>query len=136
MNWVEVLRELNNEAVLFDDYDAAIVGIVNMDVHLFNNADVLPRAVALYDHDKLIAITAHSMKENNTYEGMEDVMTAAIEYVDYNICGFWYGPNTPVIMSMENRYAVREQGKTLQEGIRTTEGEAGTSSPDGAPESP
>ena len=136
MNWIEVLRELNNEAVLFDDYDAAIVGIVNMDVHLFNNADVLPRAVALYDHDKLIAITAQSMKENNTYEGMEDVMTAAIEYVDYNICGFWYGPNTPVIMSMENRYAVREQGETLQEGIRATEGEAGTSSPDGAPESP
>jgi len=136
MNWVEVLREMNSDAVLFDDYDSAIVGIVHMDMHLFNNADVLPRVVALYAYEKLIAITANSMKENNTYEGMEDVMTAAIEYVDYNICGFWYGPNTPVIMSMENRYAVREQGKTLQEGIRATEGEAGTSSPDGAPESP
>jgi hypothetical protein len=134
MNWVEVLREMNNDAVLFDDYDAAIVGIVHMDMHLFNNADVLPRVVALYAYEKLVGITANSMKENNTYEGMEDVMSAAIEYVDYNICGFWYGPNTPVIMSMENRYALREQGETLQEGIRAAEGEGGTSSEDGAPE--
>ena len=135
MNWVNYLRELNTEAILFDDYDAAIVGIVHMNSSETDEGEA-PRCVALYDFDRLVAVTAKNMKDNNTYESMEDVIETAIEYVDFNIAGFWYGPNTPVIMSMENRYAIHKQSETVQEGIRAAEGEAGTSSPDGAPESP
>jgi hypothetical protein len=135
MNWVNYLRELNTEAVLFDDYDAAIVGIVHMNSSETDEGEA-PRCVALYDYDRMVAITAKNMKDNNTYESMEDVIETAMEYVDFNIAGYWYGPNTPVIMSMENRYAIHKQSETVQEGIRAAEGEGGTSSPDGAPESP
>lgn len=135
MDWINLLRELNPDAVLFDDYDAAIVGMVHMN-STEGDADAPPRVVALYSYERLVAITMHNMKENNTYEGMEDVFTAAMEYVDFNISGFWYGANTPVIMSMENRYALHKQDETLQEGIPAADSEGGTPSPNGAPESP
>ena len=135
MDWINVLRELNPNAVLFDNYDAAIVGIVHMN-STEGDSDAAPRVVALYSYERLVAITMNEMKENNTYESMEDVFSAAMEYVDFNISGFWYGANTPVIMSMENRYALHKQDETLQEGISAAGGEGGASSPDGAPESP
>lgn len=135
MDWINALRELNNEAILFDGYDAAVVGIVHMN-RTEGDSDAPPRAVALYSFERLVAITMLQMKENNAYESMEDAADAAIEYVDFNIAGFWYGANTPVVMSMENRYALHKQDETLQEGIPAAGSEGGASSPDGAPESP
>lgn len=135
MDWINLLRELNSEAILFDNYDAAVVGIVHMNSQE-GDTDAPPRVVALYSFERLVAITMNEMKENNTYESMEDVFHAAMEYVDFNISGFWYGANTPVIMSMENRYALHQQDETIQEGVSATSIEGRTPSPDGAPESP
>ena len=74
---VEELEEVNDEAILFDGYEAALVGVCER----FGQS-----TLALYDYDLCIAILRKR-------DGMSD--EEAREFFDFNTIGAWAGSNTP-----------------------------------------
>lgn len=76
----ETLEELNPEALMYDGFDAALVGII---------ARCSTEPLALYDRTKCIQIL---VDEGASHEEAED-------YFCYNVEGCWAGPNTPFIAS-------------------------------------
>jgi hypothetical protein len=77
---IEVLEELNPEAIMYDGFDEAIVGMV---------ARCGTEPLALYDRDKCIKILTD---KGASYE-------EALDYFSYNVEGCWAGPHTPFIGS-------------------------------------
>ncbi len=75
----EQLAEVNEDAVLFDGFENALVGIADR----FGM-----ESVALYDRDKMIEILMS--QDDMPYED-------AVEYLEFNVCGLWAGNSTPVI---------------------------------------
>ena len=77
---IETLEELNPEAIMYDGFDEAIVGMI---------ARCGTEPLALYDRDKCIKIL---MDKGASYE-------EALDYFCYNVEGCWAGPHTPFIGS-------------------------------------
>jgi len=77
---IETLEELNPEAILYDGFDEAIVGMI---------ARCGTEPLALYDREKCIRIL---MDKGASHEEAED-------YFCYNVEGCWAGPHTPFIGS-------------------------------------
>ena len=77
---IETLEELNPEAILYDGFDEAIVGMI---------ARCGTEPLALYDRDKCMRIL---MDKGASHEEAED-------YFCYNVEGCWAGPHTPFIGS-------------------------------------
>lgn len=77
---IETLEELNPEAIMYDGFDAALVGII---------ARCSTEPLALYDREKCIRIL---VDQGATYE-------EALDYFCFNVEGCWAGPHTPFIAS-------------------------------------
>ena len=79
---LKTLEELNPEAILYDGFDEAIVGMI---------ARCGTEPLALYDRGKCIRIL---MDKGASHEEAED-------YFCYNVEGCWAGPHTPFIGSFD-----------------------------------
>ena len=79
---VSTLEELNPEAIMYDGFDDAIVGMI---------ARCGTEPLALYDREKCLKII---MDQGVSYE-------EALDYFCYNIEGCWAGPHTPFIASFD-----------------------------------
>jgi len=80
-NIIEVLEETNEEALLADGFEDALIGTVQR--FGMNN-------VALYDYPKCIKILEkQGMKEDE-----------AIEFFEYNVVGAWMGDGTPAFANI------------------------------------
>tara|TARA_Y100000593_G_scaffold95082_1_gene199317 strand:- start:2616 stop:2996 length:381 start_codon:yes stop_codon:yes gene_type:complete len=77
---VSTLEELNPEAIMYDGFDDALVGMI---------ARCGTEPLALYDREKCIKLL---MDAGSTHEEAED-------YFCYNVEGCWAGPHTPFIAS-------------------------------------
>ena len=79
------IAEFDERAIFWDDCDAAVIGVVNR----------LPEGiwVVAYDYDLLVKVFEQK------FEGVEDPHSAAVEWVDFNICDAWVGPHTPIIVN-------------------------------------
>jgi hypothetical protein len=77
---MDMLAELNPEAIMYDGFDDAIVGII---------ARCSTEPLALYDREKCLKIL---VDQGATYE-------EALDYFCYNVEGCWAGPHTPFIAS-------------------------------------
>ncbi len=77
---VSTLEELNPEAIMYDGFDEALVGII---------ARCSTEPLALYDREKCIKLL---VDKGLTREQAE-------EYFCFNVEGCWAGPNTPFIAS-------------------------------------
>jgi hypothetical protein len=78
----EELAELNEEAVLYDGYEDALIGIA----FRFN----LP-PLACYDYNKCILLLMN--RDGMTHE-------EAVDYFQYNTLGCWAGDHTPIFVNM------------------------------------
>jgi hypothetical protein len=90
----EEIAEINEEALIIDGFDSAIIGMAE-------RINLGP--VVAYDEEKIIDILSKEMEPEDT-EGMtEDEIQnekeiMAIEYFEYNIKGAWLGEYTPVFI--------------------------------------
>lgn len=76
----EQVAEYNEEALLIDGFDEALMGVAE-------RINLTP--VAAYNVDKILEILIE-----------RDGMTSdeALEYFEYNIIGAWMGENTPIFI--------------------------------------
>lgn len=90
----EEIAEINEEALIIDGFDSAIIGMAE-------RINLGP--VVAYDEEKIIDILISQMEIEDT-EGMteEEIQSEkeimAIEYYEYNIKGAWMGENTPIFI--------------------------------------
>jgi len=94
--WIE---EQNEEALVADGFDDAIVGTCER----FGSGPVVA-----YDRDKCIEILANEFSKNDdidTYNEQSfndpdiDLYQQAEEYFEYNVVGSYVGENTPVFIT-------------------------------------
>lgn len=76
---IESLTWVNPDAILYDGFDDALVGTA----HRYGM-----EAVAVYDYDLMISVL---MGDDMDYGD-------AVEYIDYNIFGFYVGEHMPIVM--------------------------------------
>jgi hypothetical protein len=76
------LEELNEEAILYDDIEEALIGI---------GSRFGVTAVACYSYNQAINIY---MRDGSTYE-------EAVEHFGFNVIGAWYGDHTPMFVDFE-----------------------------------
>ena len=76
MNIREAIAEIDDEIIIYEGFDDAIVGIMER----FGNERYL-----VYDYDKCLQIL----------EGQGMDREGAIEYFDFNVLGAWVGEKTP-----------------------------------------
>jgi hypothetical protein len=91
----EEISEINEEALLIDGFDDAIIGMAE-------RINLGP--VVAYDEEKIIEILISQMELEDTKGLSEDEIIdektiMAIEYFEYNIKGAWMGENTPVFIT-------------------------------------
>tara|TARA_R100000742_G_C4268662_1_gene87058 strand:- start:1061 stop:1306 length:246 start_codon:yes stop_codon:yes gene_type:complete len=79
----EMIAEYNQESLLADGFDDAIIGIVDS----FSD-----NPVVLYDKDKCIDILCKDMSREE-----------AIEYFNFNVMGAYMGDNTPKFAMLFNK---------------------------------
>ena len=90
----EDIAEINEEALIIDGFDSAIIGMAE-------RINLGP--VVAYDEEKIIDILISQMELDDT-EGMTEdeiegeKVTMAIEHFEYNIKGAWLGEYTPVFI--------------------------------------
>jgi len=96
------LRELNPEAILFDDLDEALVGI----------GSAYPgEPCAIYSEEKILSLLGVMMSDqsqlperegNFTYRPVpeDESYTAAVEWYEFNIACLYAGPHTPIIINL------------------------------------
>jgi hypothetical protein len=77
----DIADDYDNEFILADSFDAAIVGYATMCTGSATKV--------VYDHDKCIDILRKDMSEEE-----------AIEYMSYNVTGAYIGENTPLFIRM------------------------------------
>lgn len=84
----EKIADLNEEAILWDNCDDAVIGVTR----------TLPEGVyvAVYSYEKLIEVFVKMFKEEGKSE--EEIYELAVEWVDFNIVGAYVGINTPLIL--------------------------------------
>ncbi|MCD6435563.1 MAG: hypothetical protein J7L15_04175 [Clostridiales bacterium] len=86
----ERISEYNEEAILFDDLDDAIIGI---------GCQHGSHYVAIYSKRKCLNILeAQFMTNENEITSEEDPSQMAIEWFDFNIECLYAGKNTPIIL--------------------------------------
>jgi len=90
VNIKEWISEYNEEAMMADGFDDAIIGICER----FGNEPVVA-----YDRDKAIEILMEMVAEGHE-EDDEDIRDMAEEYFVYNVIGSYVGENTPVFVSL------------------------------------
>lgn len=90
MNIKEWISEYNEEAMIADGFDDAIIGICER----FGNEPVVA-----YDRDKAIKILMEMVAEVHEDDD-EDIRDMAEEYFGYNVIGSYVGENTPVFVSL------------------------------------
>lgn len=78
----EILEELNPDAILFDDCDAALVGIAGQQYK---------PPLAVYEYELLVQVFVD--------QGMD--LEDAMEWVSFNVQGVWAGDHTPLILGLE-----------------------------------
>lgn len=74
----EVLAENNPDALFADGYDDALVGIARR----CGQPDL-----AVYDYN--LGVKVLMERDGMTWE-------EAVEFIEYNTVGAWFGPNTPI----------------------------------------
>jgi hypothetical protein len=74
----DALAEWNPDALTFDGFDEALIGVVNR----FGQPPL-----ALYSFEKIIEIL---LRDGGTYE-------EAVEYYEFNMIGAWVGEGTPAV---------------------------------------
>jgi hypothetical protein len=90
----EWVSEWNEEALLADGFEDAIVGVCE-------RFGAVP--VVAYDKGKCIeSIIARSDKNGLTDE---EAYEEAVEYFEFNVIGSWVGDGTPVFLTMLNKGA-------------------------------
>ena len=102
---VSTLEELNPDAIMYDGFDAALLGIV---------ARCSTEPLALYDREKCIKIL--------TDRGLS--WSDAEDYFCFNVEGCWAGPHTPFIASFNLdpvgvRYPVKDLEIVTEVGSAT-----------------
>jgi len=90
VNIKEWISEYNEEAMIADGFDDAIIGICER----FGNEPVVA-----YDRDKAIKILMEMVAEVHEDDD-EDIRDMAEEYFGYNVIGSYVGENTPVFVSL------------------------------------
>jgi len=84
----DVLSELDENVLLMDGFDDAVIGVGKR-----INCPLL----AIYDYNKMVDICV-------SRDGMDH--EEAMEYIEYNCIGAWVGKGTPIIMnSIESLYS-------------------------------
>ncbi len=78
---VDRLKQANEEALLADGFEDALIGI----------AEIFTRSVALYDKRKCIEILM--LRDSMSYD-------EAVEFFEFNVQGGWHGPNTPAFADL------------------------------------
>jgi hypothetical protein len=87
------LAENNSEAMMIhpEEVDEALIGVARV----LRSGDW--RFVAMYSYDSLVQhFTKEFSKDTNSENEAEEM---AMEWVDYNIVGAYFGPNTPMIIN-------------------------------------
>tara|TARA_Y100000296_G_scaffold86323_1_gene125692 strand:- start:3689 stop:4009 length:321 start_codon:yes stop_codon:yes gene_type:complete len=98
----EWIAEYNEEALLADGFEEAIVGVCERIGH---------NTVVAYDREKCINILVEDFEESITTMDMDDddpdrdLYEEAEEYFSYNVIGSYVGENTPVFITF---YPVEE----------------------------
>ena len=87
----EWVADYNEEALLADGFDNAIIGMCEQ----FGQAPVVA-----YDRDMCIEILIVEFAQDIDNEDDEDLSTTAIEYFDFNVAGSYVGENTPVFLTV------------------------------------
>ena len=77
---------MNEEALLADGFDDAFIGIC----YRFGQDPI-----ATYDYDKCIEVLME--RDGMQYED-------AVEYIEYNVLGAWFGVGTPCFVSQYNNF--------------------------------
>tara|TARA_R110000824_G_scaffold148440_2_gene318197 strand:+ start:218 stop:502 length:285 start_codon:yes stop_codon:yes gene_type:complete len=85
------IADYNEEALLADGFDEAIIGMCER----FGNTPVVA-----YDRDKCIEILMDEFAQDTDDDEEEDLSTRAIEYFDYNVMGAYVGEFTPVFLTV------------------------------------
>ena len=90
-NIKEWVADYNEEALLADGFDSAVLGMCER----FGND-----LVVAYDREKCIEILMDEFAQNIDEDEDEDLYTMAVEYFDYNVAGAYVGENTPVFLTL------------------------------------
>jgi len=83
------VAECNEEALLFDGFDEAIIGVGQQ--HGMNT-------VAVYDRQKCIDILVEKFAEDA--ESEEQAYLDAVEYFDFNVGCAYMGKHTPIVVEL------------------------------------
>ena len=89
----EWVSEWNEEALLADGFEDAIVGI---------SERIGREPLVVYDRDKCIEILAEQMTSDDEDD---DPYTMAVEYFEFNVIGAWDGDGTPEFITLWNKEA-------------------------------
>ena len=90
----EWVAEWNENALLADGFDKAVIGICER----FGQDPVVA-----YDRERCIEILAEEFSKDSEYDDeTEDAYTDAVEYFDFNVIGSYVGDNTPVFLTLWN----------------------------------
>lgn len=92
MELKNLIAEQNPDAILWDDCDAAIIGMVSR---------CGSEPIVCYDYDKLVDcfIDPEGAKDNP-----DAAYEAALEWVEYNVAGAYVGEHTPFILNRLTPY--------------------------------
>ena len=90
-NIKEWVADYNEEALLADGFDSAVLGMCER----FGNDPVVA-----YDREKCVEILMDEFAQNIDEDEDEDLYTMAVEYFDYNVAGAYVGENTPVFLTL------------------------------------
>ena len=90
-NIKEGVADYNEEALLADGFDSAVLGMCER----FGNDPVVA-----YDREKCVEILMDEFAQNIDEDEDEDLYTMAVEYFDYNVAGAYVGENTPVFLTL------------------------------------
>ena len=90
-NIKEWVSDYNEEALLADGFDSAILGMCE----IFGTSPVVA-----YDRDKCIEILMDNFEDSSLNNLDEDLYTMAVEHFDFNVAGSYVGENTPVFLTL------------------------------------
>ena len=87
----EWIASFNDEALLADGFDKAILGIAHY---------IGKNPIVAYDKDECIDILMKQFTENPSENDEDDAdpYSDALEYFEYNVAGSYVGENTPIFI--------------------------------------
>ena len=91
-NIKEKISEYNENALLADGFDDAIMGIVNQ--------SGTGKYLVLYDSDKCIEIIVNQLKKDGVEPSESyDLHIIAVEHFEFNVSGGYVGENSPMFFT-------------------------------------